>query len=84
MVSIIFILGYYSRNRKYLNITMNVTEMEITMRLYILTEKEREEIEIFLKNGESTNLIRVLKSRATRHKERLREDLEFIEKLMKS
>ena len=52
------------------------------MRLYILTDKEREEIKRFLKKRKSTNLIKVLKFRATRHIERLREDLEFLEKLV--
>jgi hypothetical protein len=53
------------------------------MRLYILTEKERKEIKRFLKDRKSTNLIKVLKFRANRHIEGLREDLkllgEFIE-----
>lgn len=79
---IIIILGYYSGNKKYLNITMVVTRTEITMRLYILTEKEQEEIERFLKNKKSTNLIKVLKFRATRHIERLRQDLELLEKFV--
>jgi len=51
------------------------------MRLYILTELEREEIKRFLKNGESTNLIKVLKFRAKRHVGELRGDLELLEKL---
>lgn len=52
------------------------------MRLYILTEREREEIQRFLKNRESTNLIKVLRFRATRHIERLREDLKLLEELI--
>jgi len=52
------------------------------MRLYVLTEKEREEIERFLKDGKSTNLIKVLKFRATRHIDRLREDIKFLEELV--
>jgi hypothetical protein len=52
------------------------------MRLYILTEKERKEIKRFLKNGESTNLIKVLKFRAKRHIEELREDMKLLENLV--
>jgi hypothetical protein len=47
-----------------------------------LTELEREEIERFLKNRESTNLIKVLKFRAKRHIEELREDLKLLEELV--
>ena len=54
------------------------------MRLYILTETERNEIRRFLKNRESTNLIKVLKFRATRHIEGLGEDLKLLEKLLES
>jgi len=52
------------------------------MRLYILTKKEREEIKRFLKNRESTNLVKVLKFRATRHIEELREDLKLLEEFI--
>jgi hypothetical protein len=52
------------------------------MRLYILTEKERKEIQRFLKNGESTNLIKVLKFRAKRHVEGLRGDIRLLEDLV--
>lgn len=43
---------------------------------------EREEIKRFLKNRKSTNLLKVVKFRAMRHIERLREDLEILEKLV--
>jgi hypothetical protein len=52
------------------------------MRLYILTKLERDEIRQFLKNRESTNLIKVLKFRASRHIEGLREDLKLLEELI--
>jgi hypothetical protein len=52
------------------------------MRLYILTEKERKEIQRFLKNRESTNLIKVLKFRAKRHIGELREDVKLLEELI--
>jgi hypothetical protein len=52
------------------------------MRLYILTETEREEVNRFLKNKESTNLIKVLRFRATRHIGRLREDLKLLEEFV--
>jgi hypothetical protein len=52
------------------------------MRLYILTELEREEIKRFLKNKESTNLIKVLKFRANKHIEGLREDLKLLEEFV--
>jgi hypothetical protein len=52
------------------------------MRLYILTEKERKEIRRFLKDRESTNLIKVLKFRATKHLEELREDIKLLEELL--
>jgi hypothetical protein len=52
------------------------------MRLYILTEVEREEIKQFLKKRESTNLIKVLRFRAKRHVEELREDIELLEELI--
>lgn len=61
---------------------MAVTREEITMRLYVLTERERKEIKRFLKDRESTNLIKVLRFRATRHSERLREDLKLLEELI--
>ena len=76
------IFGYYGGNLKYLNITVKVTKMETAMRFYILTEKEREAIEKFSKSKKSTNLIKVLKFRVTRNIERLREDLELLEKLV--
>lgn len=52
------------------------------MRLYILTLKEREEIKRFLKDRESTNLIKVLKFRAKRHIEKLRGDIRLLEDLV--
>jgi hypothetical protein len=52
------------------------------MRLYILTELERNEIRRFLKDRESTNLIKVLKFRANRHIEGLREDLKLLGELV--
>jgi hypothetical protein len=61
---------------------MAVTRQAIAMRQYILTKKEREEIKRFLKNRESTNLIKVLKFRATRHIEGLREDLKLLEEFV--
>ena len=61
---------------------MAVTREEITMRLYVLTERERKEIKRFLKDRESTNLIKVLRFRATRHIEGLREDLKLLEELI--
>jgi hypothetical protein len=51
------------------------------MRLYILTEKEHKEIQRFLKNRKSTNLIKVLKFRAKRHIGQLRADIKLIEEL---
>jgi hypothetical protein len=52
------------------------------MRLYILTEKERKEIKRFLKDRKSTNLIKVLKFRGTRHIEELRGDIKLLEELV--
>ena len=52
------------------------------MREYILTENERREIEKYLKDRKATNLIYVLRSRGLKALERLREDLEFLEKLV--
>ena len=52
------------------------------MREYILTEKERREIEKYLKDGKATNLIYVLRSRGLKALRRLREDLGFLEKLV--
>jgi hypothetical protein len=52
------------------------------MRLYILTEKERKEIQRFLRNRESTNLIKVLKFRAKRHIGELQEDVKLLEELI--
>jgi hypothetical protein len=52
------------------------------VRLYILTKKERKEIRKFLKNRESTNLIKVLKFRANKHIEELREDIKLLEELL--
>jgi hypothetical protein len=52
------------------------------MRLYILTELERNEIKRFMKNRESTNLIKVLKFRANKHLEELREDMKLLEELL--
>jgi len=52
------------------------------MREYILTEKERREIERYLRDGNATNLIYVLRSRGLKALERLREDLKFLEKLV--
>jgi hypothetical protein len=54
------------------------------LRLYILTEKERKEIKHFLKNRESTNLVKVLRFRASRHIGELREDLKLLEHLVES
>jgi hypothetical protein len=61
---------------------MTVTRFGIAMRLYILTRKERNEIKQFMKNRESTNLIKVLKFRAKRHVEELQEDLKLLEELI--
>jgi hypothetical protein len=61
-----------------------VTHLEIVMRLYVLTELEREEIKRFLKNRESSNLIKVLKFRAKRHIEELRGDVKLLEALVKN
>jgi hypothetical protein len=61
---------------------MAVTRLAIAMRLYILTKKERKEIERFLKNRESTNLIKVLKFRANKHLQELREDIRLLEALV--
>jgi hypothetical protein len=52
------------------------------MRLYVLTERERGEIKRFLKDRESTNLIKVLKFRANKHLEELRADLKLLEDLV--
>ena len=52
------------------------------MREYILTEKERREIEKYLRDGKATNLIYVLRSRGLKALERLKKDLEFLEKLV--
>lgn len=51
------------------------------MRFYVLTEKERKAIKRFLENKESTNLIKVLRFRANRHIEGLREDMKLLEEL---
>jgi len=68
---------------QYLSIiTAVVTRCGIALRLYILTEKERKEIEQFLKNRESTNLIKVLKFRANKHLEELRKDIKLLEELV--
>jgi hypothetical protein len=53
------------------------------MRLYILTKLERDEIRKFLKNRESTNLIKVLRFRANKHLEELKADLNLLEELAK-
>jgi hypothetical protein len=52
------------------------------MRLYILTKKERKEIERFLESRKSTNLVKVLKFRAKRHIEELRGDVRLLEELL--
>jgi len=52
------------------------------MRLYILTELERDQIKRFLKNRKSTNLIKVLRFRAKRHVKELREDIKLLEELI--
>jgi hypothetical protein len=52
------------------------------MRLYILTQKERKEIRRFLKDRESTNLIKVLRFRATKHIEELQNDLKLLKELV--
>jgi hypothetical protein len=59
-----------------------VTKLEIAMRLYILTEVERDEIKRFLKKRESTNLIKVLRFRAKKHVKELREDIKLLEELI--
>ena len=52
------------------------------MREYILTEKERREIEKYLKDGKATNLIYVLRSRGLKALEQLKKDLDVLEKLV--
>jgi hypothetical protein len=52
------------------------------MRLYVLTELERDEIRRFLKTRKSTNLVKVLKFRANKHLEELREDMKLLEGLV--
>ena len=52
------------------------------MRQYILTTREREEIERFLEEKKVTDLISVLRVRAKRYLVRLKEDVEFLEKLL--
>jgi hypothetical protein len=54
------------------------------MRLYILTELEREEIKRFLKNRESTNLIKVLRFRTSKHIQELREDMKLLEEMIRN
>jgi len=51
------------------------------MREYILTDKERREIEKYLKEGKATNLIYVLRHRSSKSLRRLKEDLKFLEML---
>jgi len=51
------------------------------MRGYILTEKECREIKKYLQEGKATNLIYVLRSRGLKALERLKKDLELLEKL---
>jgi DNA primase catalytic subunit len=53
------------------------------MREYILTDKERREIKKYLKDGKATNLIYVIRSRSSKALGRLREDLEYLEELVK-
>ena len=52
------------------------------MREYILTEKERREIEKYLKDGQATNLIYVLRSRGLKALERLKEDVNLLERVI--
>jgi hypothetical protein len=47
-----------------------------------LTELERDEIRRFLKTRKSTNLVKILKFRANKHIEELREDIRLLEELV--
>ena len=49
------------------------------MRFYILTEREREAIAKYLKDGKITDLISVLRVRGKRHLQRLKEDVRLLE-----
>ena len=51
------------------------------MRQYILTKREREEIAKYLKDGKVTHLISVLRVRANRYLERLKEDVHLLEQI---
>lgn len=52
------------------------------MREYVLTDKEREIIEIYLKEGYNLNGFNVLKLRMKRALPQLEEDLEVIKKFL--
>ena len=52
------------------------------MRQYILTDREREEISRYLEGKKVTHLISVLRLRAKRYLERLKEDITLLEKVV--
>jgi len=52
------------------------------MRQYILTEREREEIAKYLKGKKVTHLISVLRLRAKRYLESLKEDIRLLEQVI--
>ena len=51
------------------------------MRQYILTNREREEIQKYLKDKKVTDLISVLRVRAKKYLERLKEDIHLLEQV---
>ena len=78
---ILVVLGYYGSEVKYLKVTIVVIWGNV-MRQYILTEREREEIAKYLKGKKVTHLISVLRLRAKRYLESLKEDIRLLEQVI--
>ena len=57
--------------------------LEIDLRQYILTEREREEIKRYLEDKQTTALISVLRVRTKKYLNRLTEDISLLEKVAK-
>lgn len=53
------------------------------MRQYLLTDREREEIERYLEDKKVTDLISVLRVRAKKYLIRLKEDVNLLEEILK-
>jgi hypothetical protein len=54
----------------------------MTMREYILTEKERKAITKYLTDGISSDYIHLIRHRAKANSEKLKEDLELLNRLV--